>query len=149
MCKQFVRRVDRGLVEHLDKPAINLCLYGILCIFGIQHMYGKSSSSSLVYIPKETRTDLWLSSNSDADKIRKIACRAPSEWVPCEVHIPLSRCWRNVSCRQMYSCWMIYLRGLRQNSHGDGNKKNLKIFLSMHLLLWMHFMLYFICMGFA
>ena len=31
-------------------------------------MYGKSSSSSLVSIPNEVRTDLWLSSTSDAEK---------------------------------------------------------------------------------
>ena len=23
-----MRRMDRGLVEHLDEPAMNLCLYG-------------------------------------------------------------------------------------------------------------------------
>ena len=38
------------------------------CIFGIQYMYGKSSSSSLVSIPNTVRTDLWLSSTSDAEK---------------------------------------------------------------------------------
>ena len=63
-----MRRMDRGLVEHLDETAMNLCLYGFLCIFGIQYMYGKSSSSSLVSIPNEVRTDLWLSSTSDAEK---------------------------------------------------------------------------------
>ena len=63
-----MRRMDRGLVEHLDEPAMNLCLYGFLCIFGIQYMYGKSSSSSLVSIPNEVRTDLWLSSTSDEEK---------------------------------------------------------------------------------
>ena len=26
-------------MEHLDEPAMNLCLYGFLCIFGIQYMY--------------------------------------------------------------------------------------------------------------
>ena len=31
-------------------------------------MYGKSSSSSLVSIPNEVRTDLWLSSTSDAER---------------------------------------------------------------------------------
>ena len=31
-------------------------------------MYGKSSSSSLVSIPNEVRTGLWLSSTSDAEK---------------------------------------------------------------------------------
>ena len=31
-----VRRMDRGLVEHLAEPAMNRCLYGFLCIFGIQ-----------------------------------------------------------------------------------------------------------------
>ena len=31
-------------------------------------MYGNSSSSSLVSIPNEVRTDLWLSSTSDAEK---------------------------------------------------------------------------------
>ena len=62
--------MDRGLVEHLDEPAMNLCLYGFLCIFGIQYMYGKSSSSSLVCMPNEVimRTDLWLSSTSNAKK---------------------------------------------------------------------------------
>ena len=63
-----MRRMDRGLVEHLDEPAMNLCLYGFLCIFGIQYMYGKSSSSSLISIPNEMRTDLWLSSTSYAEK---------------------------------------------------------------------------------
>ena len=31
-------------------------------------MYGKSSSSALVSIPNEVRTDLWLSRTSDAEK---------------------------------------------------------------------------------
>ena len=60
--------MDRGLREHFDEPAMNLCLYGFLCIFGIEYMYGKSSSSSLVSIQKEVRTDLWLSSTSGAEK---------------------------------------------------------------------------------
>ena len=47
-----MRRMDRGLVEHLDEPAMDLCLYGFLCIFEIHYMYGKVSSSSLVSIPK-------------------------------------------------------------------------------------------------
>ena len=55
-----MRRMDRGLVEHLDEPAMNLCLYGFLCIFGIQYMYGKSSLSSLVSIPNEVRKDLFI-----------------------------------------------------------------------------------------
>ena len=55
-------------MEHFDEAAMNLCLYGFLCIFGIQYMYGKSSSSSLVSIPNEVRTDLWLSSTSDAER---------------------------------------------------------------------------------
>ena len=73
--------MDRGLVEHLDEPAMNLCLYGFLCIFGIQYMYGKSSSSSLVSIPNEVRTDLWLSSTSDAEKSGEIVCRVPRKRV--------------------------------------------------------------------
>ena len=63
-----MRRMDRGLVEHLADPAMNLSLYGYLYIFGIQNMYGKSSSSSLLSIPNEVRVDLWLSSTSDAEK---------------------------------------------------------------------------------
>ena len=63
-----MRRMDRGLQEHLDEPAMNPCLYGFLCIFGIQYMYGKSSSSSLVSITNQVRTDLWLSSTSDAEQ---------------------------------------------------------------------------------
>ena len=63
-----MRRIDKDLVEHLDEPAINLCLYGFSCIFGIQYMNGKSSASSFVSIPNEVRTDLWLSSYSDAER---------------------------------------------------------------------------------
>ena len=76
-----MRRMDRGLVEHLDEPAMNLCLYGFLCIFGIQYMYGRSSSSSLVSIPNEVRTDLWLSSTSDAEKSVRLYVGFPRERV--------------------------------------------------------------------
>ena len=78
------------MVEHLDEPAMNLCLYGFLCIFGIQYMYGKSSSSSLVSIPNEVRTDLWLSSTSDTERsVRlyvgfpgsELSPGVPREWV--------------------------------------------------------------------
>ena len=55
-------------MEHLDEQALNLRLYGFLCIFGTQYMYGKSSSSSLDSIHNEVRTELWLSSISDAEK---------------------------------------------------------------------------------
>ena len=34
--------MNKGLVEHLDKPAMNLCLCGFLCIFEIQYMYGNN-----------------------------------------------------------------------------------------------------------
>ena len=47
---------------------MNSFWYEFLCIFGIQYMYGKSSSSPFVSIPKEVRTDLWLFSTSDAEK---------------------------------------------------------------------------------
>ena len=64
-----MRRHDRGLVEHLDEPAINLCLCGFLYIFGILYMYCKSISlSSLFSIPNEVRNELWLSSTFDAEK---------------------------------------------------------------------------------
>ena len=42
-------------------------------------MHGKSSSSSLLSIPNEVRTGLWLSSTSDAEKIREIVCRVSGE----------------------------------------------------------------------
>ena len=35
-------------------------------------MYGKYSSSSLVSIPNEVRTDLWLSSTSDAERFVRL-----------------------------------------------------------------------------
>ena len=60
--------MDRDLVEHLAEPTMNRCWYGLLCIFEIQWIYGKSSSSSFGSIPKEVKTDLWLSSKSDAEK---------------------------------------------------------------------------------
>ena len=44
-----------------------LCLYGFLCNFGIQYKYGSSSESLLTVMPKEDKTDTWLSSTSDSD----------------------------------------------------------------------------------
>ena len=74
----FVRRMDRGLVEGFDEPALNLCLHRI------QYMYGKFSSSSLVSIPKEVTTNLWLSSTSDAKKSVRLYVEFPgSELSPC------------------------------------------------------------------
>ena len=55
-----VSNLERGLVEHLEEPAIYLSLYGHLCSFGIQNKEARSDSSSLVSIPNEDRTDLWL-----------------------------------------------------------------------------------------
>ena len=90
----FVRRMERGLVEHLDEPAMNLCLYGFLCIFGIQYMYGKSSSSSLVSIPKEVRTYLWFSSTSDAEKsVRLYLGFQGSEFSPSSSTKKLTNCF--------------------------------------------------------
>ena len=75
----FVRRKDRDLVEHLDKPAMNMCLYGFLCIVGIQYMYVKSSSSCLYTKWNEDRfvvfQHIWCR------QIREIVCRVPREWV--------------------------------------------------------------------
>ena len=115
ICKH-VRRMDRGLVEHLDEPAMTLCLYGFLCVFGIQYMYCKSSSSSLVSISNEVRTDLRFSSTSDAEKSVRLYV-----WFPGIELSPSSSCKRNVSFRQMHSRWMLCncLRGLWQNSHED------------------------------
>ena len=36
-----MKSMDRGLGEHLDEMAMNLCLFGFLCIFGIQYVYGE------------------------------------------------------------------------------------------------------------
>ena len=48
-------------------------------------------------------------------KIREIVCRVPREWVKSNF------LWQDDdSCRQMYSCWILCLRGLWQHSHGDG-----------------------------
>ena len=44
-------------------------------------MYGESSSSSVVCIPKEVRTDLWLSKTSDAEKSVRLYVGFPgSKW---------------------------------------------------------------------
>ena len=51
-----VSNLERGLVEHLEEPDIYLSLYG----FGIQNKEARSDSSSLVSIPKEDITALWL-----------------------------------------------------------------------------------------
>ena len=49
-------------------------------------MYGKSSSSSLVSIPNEVRTDLWLSSTSDAERSVRLYVGFPgSELSPSSV----------------------------------------------------------------
>ena len=54
-----VSNLERGL-EHLEEPAIYLSLYGHWCRLGIQNKEARSDSSSLVAIPNEERTDLWL-----------------------------------------------------------------------------------------
>ena len=90
--------MDRGLVEHLDEPEMNLCLYGFVCIFRIQYMYCKSSLSSLVSISNEVIE--WKRKRSDSviwqkplhrqcvviqhfwcREIHEIVCRVPMEWV--------------------------------------------------------------------
>ena len=46
-------------------------------------MKGKSSSSLFACIPKEVRTDLWLSNTSDAEKPVRLHVGFPgSEWSP-------------------------------------------------------------------
>ena len=76
--------MDRGYVEHLDER-LWICLYGFLCIFGIQYMYGKSSSSSLLYSKwSEERFDIYnnvVVQHFWCRKIREIVCRVHREWV--------------------------------------------------------------------
>ena len=55
-----VRILESSLVEHLDEPAINLALYGVLCSLGIQYKLGKSLLFSGVGIPNDVMNDLWL-----------------------------------------------------------------------------------------
>ena len=50
-----VSYLERGLVEHLEEPDIDLSLYGHLCSFDIQNKEARSDSTSLVLIPKEDR----------------------------------------------------------------------------------------------
>ena len=64
-------------------------------------MHGKSSSSSVVCIPKEVRTDLWLSKTSDAET--SVSLYVGFQEVN-EVQVPLSGCLHSISCRQRYSC---------------------------------------------
>ena len=46
-------------------------------------MYGKFSSPSLFSIPNELRTDLWLSSTTDAERSARLYVRFPgSEFSP-------------------------------------------------------------------
>ena len=49
-------------MKHLDEAAINLRLYEFLKFFASleSNVYGKSSSLSLVSIPKEVRTDFFV-----------------------------------------------------------------------------------------
>ena len=72
-----MRKIDRGLVEHLNEPSTNLYLYGFLCIFEIQYTYSKSRSSSLFSIPNEVRTDLSVPSTADAEISVKSVCGVP------------------------------------------------------------------------
>ena len=44
---------DKGLVVHLEDPAIKRCLYGHLCNLGVQYKVGRSQSSSLMDTPKD------------------------------------------------------------------------------------------------
>ena len=60
--------MHRGLVEKLHERAINRCLWGFCASLESNrytctlYYHCKSCSSFLVRIPKEVRTDLWLSS---------------------------------------------------------------------------------------
>ena len=60
--------MDRGLVEYLVEPAMNRCLYGIYASLESNKYMANRVLSSFGSIPKEVRTDLWLSSTFDAEK---------------------------------------------------------------------------------
>ena len=73
MCKQFNEKMDRGLVEHLDEPAMNLCFMDIcaslesnihVCMANLGHRH-------------KVRNDLLLSSNSDAEQSVRLYVRFP------------------------------------------------------------------------
>ncbi|KAK3086048.1 hypothetical protein FSP39_012656 [Pinctada imbricata] len=53
------------------------CLYGFLCILGMQYKYGKSKSNLVVSKPKEARADLWLSIVSEAESRGRRRPRRP------------------------------------------------------------------------
>ena len=65
--KTLVSKIDTDLVEHFEEPAMKRCLYGFLCILGMQYKYGKSKSKFFVSKPKEARADLWLSIISETE----------------------------------------------------------------------------------
>ena len=69
--KILVSKTERGFVEQRDDPAIYRCLYGVLWSFGIQYKHGSSEVpvSVLNLIPKDDKTDLWLSKISDSDNV--------------------------------------------------------------------------------
>ena len=62
-------KIDTDLVEHFEEPAMKRCLYGFLCILGMQYKYGKSKSELFVWKPKEARDDLWLSIISEVERL--------------------------------------------------------------------------------
>ena len=63
-----MRRMDRDLVEHLDEPAMNRSLYGFCASFESNIYVANLAHHYLPLLPKEIRTNLWLSSTSDAEK---------------------------------------------------------------------------------
>ena len=55
-------------MKPLDELATNIIIYMDFCASLESNIYDISSSSSLVSIPKEVRTELWLSGTSDPGK---------------------------------------------------------------------------------
>ena len=106
---RFVRRMDRALEEHFDEPVMILCLYWLLCIFESNICMANQAHLHLSLFkikwgPNNGCLALLLQNNP-------WDCMHGSQGVSL-VQVPMSRCWRNVSRRQMYSCWIFCLRGL-------------------------------------
>ena len=116
------------------------CIY-VYMDFGIQYMYCKSISSPLVSIPKELRTNWSLSSTSDAEKSMRLYVGFPGSDLSPSSSVNMLTLYKDPTFRsriplvlsqfcfrQIYSCWMLCLWGLWQNSNGSLTKSgSLKI----------------------
>ena len=73
--------MDKGLVEHFDEPAMNLCLYGFLCIFGIQYNIRQIELLTICLYSEGSEDRFVVDQHFLSRKICQIVCRVSRKWM--------------------------------------------------------------------